>query len=195
MHRCRINPFIISIQRHSARKNAIFCLICINVDAERQDPGETRRATMRLRCSFTRSRYRVFYNASAVGCTSQTHMMIGSRDGGGAGWSWFSICIGRIGGVTQLEQIIFNKLQVRKCMFLPATTSVAFDSVRFARLTLPYSVVRPGTIGIVKKIHHQWAFRSMQRCSPANGFDPQLWINYHLQNNKWFANDLQAVLL
>lgn len=80
-------------------------------------------------------------------------------------------------------------------MFLPATTSVAFDSVRFARLTLPYSVVRPGTIGIVKKIHHQWAFRSMQRCSPANGFDPQLWINYHLQNNKWFANDLQAVLL
>lgn len=37
MHRGRINPFIISIQRHSARKNAIFCLICINVDAERQE--------------------------------------------------------------------------------------------------------------------------------------------------------------
>lgn len=33
MHSSRINPFIISIQRHSVRKNAIFCLICINVDA------------------------------------------------------------------------------------------------------------------------------------------------------------------
>lgn len=51
---------------------------------------------------------------------------------------------------------------------------------------------------IVEKIHHQWAFLSLSptpATMPANGFDPQLWINYHLQNNKWFANDLQAILL